>query len=88
MFIQIVLIVKNFTVIRNCKDLSQLLETGEFQGVTLKGSTPKMAYRDKTIDGFCSAIQDRFQTADKNVLNATKILNLPGSIELAGFMLK
>ena len=66
---------KHFIFNRTCEPVTKFLETGQYEGATLKGSTPPMVYADTILQGFCEAITERFQTETKNVLNASKILN-------------
>jgi hypothetical protein len=61
-----------------------------YDGIKLKGVTPTMTYTDDILQGLSDAISNRFMTDQKNVQNATKILNFgnwpaAGTPELQGF---
>lgn len=76
-------------LIRTSEPLQQLLDSGMYEGIVLKGATPAMKYAVDILQGFCDAIKQRFQIESKNVINATKILNfeswpLPGTPEIKG----
>ena len=46
----------------------------KFKNIVLKGGLPKMAYREKLLDGLTSDIDSRFEDFDSNpVLKATQI---------------
>lgn len=64
-------------------------ESGSFEEIPLKGSTPVMAYCENIVNGMVQAIERRFELDSKNVFNATKILNFKtwplSGTELQGF---
>lgn len=60
---------------RTSEDVSQVLVSGMFKGIPLKGPKPSMKYVDEILQGFCDAIKERFQTESRSVINATKILS-------------
>lgn len=56
--------------------LQDVMDDGTYKGVTLKGRSPTMRYKEDLIDRLVDAIKDRFENhLDQAVINATRILN-------------
>lgn len=62
----------------NPNDLSDVLESGAFQDIALKGVTPTMNYKEGIIDGFIAALRKRFNLdhTELDVVSSTRILYL------------
>lgn len=60
---------------RNGTILDQVLETGEFQGIDLKGSKPAMAYKAGLIEKLALSITERLAPKEP-IIEATKIANM------------
>ncbi|XP_033726657.1 zinc finger protein 862-like [Pecten maximus] len=58
-------------------EVSEVLTTGMYQGIKLKGQTPSMPYKETIIDGLIKAIEDRFSRPTSQAIldNATRILH-------------
>ena len=56
-------------------DLEEILSDEKtYKGVALKGPSPSMAYQNRVIDAFLSAIDSRFEDVDSNpVVKATRV---------------
>ena len=70
--------------------MSDLIESGQYEGIALRGQPPSMTYKNDMIDGFCDAINKRFQLEERHIINATRILNFKNwpsakSDELQGY---
>ena len=81
-----------FLIFRDSEQISQILSTGQFQDVGLRGNVPTMTYKEDIIDGFIEAIKTKFNIdpSKKTVINSTKILffeNWPAadSLDIQGF---
>lgn len=64
---------------RELDSVKQIMETGVFKDVNLRGNLPTLSvsYKEKIIDGFIEAMRERFQiNGHLDVLKATKILHL------------
>ena len=62
---------------RELNSVKQIIETGVFKDVNLRGNLPTLSYKEKIIEGFIEAMRERFQiNGHLDVLKATKILHL------------
>lgn len=58
--------------------MQEVLHSGKYQEVDLKGHKPTLAYKSDLVQGLCNAITTRFQLEKKeiSVVKATTILNI------------
>ena len=68
---------KYFRDLDQFDDLSEVLTSGMYQNIKLKGRTPSLAYKDAIIDGLLEALETRFTRHSSEALlnSATKILH-------------
>jgi len=65
-----------FLINSNGEVLSELLSSGMFLGIKLKGRTPVMAYKDKLIDELVESLRTRFDFESDSVVTASRICNI------------
>lgn len=62
---------------RTIDEIEEILASGTYQGIRLRGGPPLLSYREKMIDGLITALKDRFILEDDtmNVYKATTLLH-------------
>ncbi|KAL5007366.1 hypothetical protein ScPMuIL_003785 [Solemya velum] len=63
---------------RILEPVNEVIQSGQYQGIVLKGNTPTMSYKDSIIDGMRDALLKRFFLSDtqKAITASCRFLNL------------
>lgn len=71
------------------------MEAGTYEGITLRGNTPSLSYKNEILSGLIDALKERFElgVSETNVMNSTRILHFKNwptveSPDLGGYINK
>ena len=72
-----ILTIINISTYRDIESVTQLVNSGSYENIALRGNTPSTAYQIPLIDGLIDALTSRFDLQNQfSVQNATSILYL------------